>query len=166
MVTHWVRDRRRCRILGGLLLLPVHASAAPQSRPRHVTCPAARPLLNQMGVTAAPGPTPHSTPHPIPPHPHPSTISPPPTAHPSTPPPSPTSPHPTAHPSPTPCLQVCNFAIGQLFLGAVAAYGLPQVYLFFAAVCGACLAYVPGAVVETKGRSLEEIELAMALPAP
>lgn len=58
---------------------------------------------------------------------------------------------------------VCNFAIGQLFLSAVSAFGVPAVYLFFAAVCFACVAFVSKAVVETKGRSLEEIELAMTI---
>ncbi|PSC75514.1 Plastidic glucose transporter 4 [Micractinium conductrix] len=57
---------------------------------------------------------------------------------------------------------VCNFAIGQLFLAAVSAFGVSTVYLFFAAVCFACVAFVGKAVVETKGRSLQEIELAMA----
>lgn len=47
---------------------------------------------------------------------------------------------------------VCNFAIGQLFLAAVTALGVPLVYLFFAAVCFACVAFVARAVVETKGR--------------
>lgn len=57
---------------------------------------------------------------------------------------------------------ICNFAIGQLFLSAVSTFGVPLVYLFFAAVCFACCAFVARAVVETKGRSLEEIELAMS----
>ena len=60
--------------------------------------------------------------------------------------------------------RVCNFAIGQLFLGAVASFGVPAVYLFFAAVCFACVAYVSRAVVETKGRSMAEIERLMAAP--
>lgn len=47
---------------------------------------------------------------------------------------------------------VCNFAIGQLFLAAVSAFGVSTVYLFFAAVCFACVAFVGKAVVETKGR--------------
>lgn len=46
---------------------------------------------------------------------------------------------------------VCNFAIGQLFLSAVAAVGVPGVYTFFAAVCFACVAFVGRFVVETKG---------------
>lgn len=47
---------------------------------------------------------------------------------------------------------ICNFAIGQLFLSAVSTFGVPLVYLFFAAVCFACCAFVARAVVETKGR--------------
>ena len=58
--------------------------------------------------------------------------------------------------------RVCNFAIGQLFLGAVASFGVPTVYLFFAAVCFGCVAYVGRSVVETKGRSVAEIERLMA----
>lgn len=46
---------------------------------------------------------------------------------------------------------VCNFAIGQLFLSAVAAFGVPAVYLFFAAICFACVGFVRRSVVETKG---------------
>ena len=57
---------------------------------------------------------------------------------------------------------VCNFAIGQLFLSAVSAFGVPACYLFVAVVCFACVAFIQRSVVETKGRSLEEIELAMA----
>ena len=53
---------------------------------------------------------------------------------------------------------VCNFGIGQLFLPAVAKFGLAGVYLFFAAVCAATVWYTRSQVVETKGLSLEEIE--------
>ena len=35
---------------------------------------------------------------------------------------------------------------------------MSTVYLFFAAVCAAAVVYVNGNVVETKGRSLEDIE--------
>ena len=59
---------------------------------------------------------------------------------------------------------VCNFLVGQAFLGAVARFGIAAVYVFFAAVCFAAVAFVGARVVETKGRSLEDIELAMALP--
>ncbi len=57
---------------------------------------------------------------------------------------------------------VCNFIVGQVFLGAVARVGVPGVYAFFAAVCLAAVPFVHGSVVETTGRTLEDIELAMA----
>lgn len=57
---------------------------------------------------------------------------------------------------------VCNFIIGQVFLGAVDALGVAGVYTFFAAVCALSVTFVNVAVVETKGRSLEDIEAAMA----
>lgn len=57
---------------------------------------------------------------------------------------------------------VANFALGQLFLPALGHFGVSGVYLFFAAVCAVAVAFVQSSVVETKGRSLEEIELAMA----
>lgn len=53
---------------------------------------------------------------------------------------------------------VFNFSIGQLFLPAVTQFGLPAVYLFFAAVCGLTVLYTKSQVVETKGLSLEQIE--------
>jgi sugar porter (SP) family MFS transporter len=52
----------------------------------------------------------------------------------------------------------CNFFIGLMFLSIVQRFGVSTVYLFFAAVCAAAVAYVNGNVVETKGRSLEDIE--------
>ena len=57
---------------------------------------------------------------------------------------------------------VCNFAIGQLFLPAVAKFGVSTVYLGFASVCVLASLFVQTAVLETKGRTLEEIERAMA----
>lgn len=57
---------------------------------------------------------------------------------------------------------VCNFLVGQAFLGAVRTFGVPLVYLFFAGVCFATVAFVGRSLVETKGRSLEEIERDMA----
>lgn len=56
---------------------------------------------------------------------------------------------------------VFNFAVGQLFLPAVDAVGVAGCYLFFAAVCIAAILFVRAAVVETKGRTLEEIEVLM-----
>jgi sugar porter (SP) family MFS transporter len=57
---------------------------------------------------------------------------------------------------------VCNFVIGQVFLGAVRAFGVPAVYGFFSLVCAAAVVFSKNFVVETKGRSLEEVERAMA----
>jgi len=56
---------------------------------------------------------------------------------------------------------VCNFCVGQLFLQAVDAIGVAGVYAFFAGVCALALFYISKEVVETKGRSLKDIELAM-----
>lgn len=52
---------------------------------------------------------------------------------------------------------VCNVAIGQFFLQAVAAVGVSGVYCGFGAVCLAGFAYIQACVVETKGKSVEEI---------
>ena len=57
---------------------------------------------------------------------------------------------------------ICNFAIGQLFLSAVTTFGVSGVYLGFAAVCLAAVTFIQAYIIETKGRSLEEIERAMA----
>lgn len=57
---------------------------------------------------------------------------------------------------------VCNFFIGQMFLAAVNAMGVATCYTFFAVVCAAAVLFVNTSVVETKGRSLEDIERAMA----
>lgn len=54
---------------------------------------------------------------------------------------------------------IFNLGIGQLFLPSVNKFGLPAVYIFFAAVCGTTVLYTKSQVVETKGLSLEEIEL-------
>jgi hypothetical protein len=55
-------------------------------------------------------------------------------------------------------VQICNFMIGLFFLSVVQKFGVSTVYLFFAAVCAAAVVYVNSNVVETKGRSLEDIE--------
>eukprot|EP00884_Botryococcus_braunii_P011217 jgi/Botrbrau1/20096/Bobra.0850s0001.1 len=57
---------------------------------------------------------------------------------------------------------ICNFAIGQLFLPAVAKFGVSGVYLFFTAVCIVAIIFGQGVLVETKGLSLEQIEKAMS----
>lgn len=54
---------------------------------------------------------------------------------------------------------VTNFMIGLYFLSVVNKFGISRVYLGFAAVCLAAAVYIVQNVVETKGRSLEEIEM-------
>jgi sugar porter (SP) family MFS transporter len=56
---------------------------------------------------------------------------------------------------------VCNFFVGQLFLPAVNAFGVASVYTFFAFMCAAAVWFTSKQVVETKGKSLKEIEAAM-----
>nr|CAB3476406.1 unnamed protein product [Digitaria exilis] len=53
---------------------------------------------------------------------------------------------------------VSNFFIGLYFLSVVNKFGISTVYLGFASVCALAVLYIAGNVVETKGRSLEEIE--------
>ncbi|KAH6799284.1 plastidic GLC translocator [Perilla frutescens var. frutescens] len=57
---------------------------------------------------------------------------------------------------------ISNFVIGLYFLSVVNKLGISAVYLGFASVCVIALMYIAGNVVETKGRSLEEIELALS----
>ncbi|XP_021296404.1 plastidic glucose transporter 4 isoform X2 [Herrania umbratica] len=56
---------------------------------------------------------------------------------------------------------ISNFVIGLCFLSVVNKFGISSVYLGFAGVCLLAVLYIAGNVVETKGRSLEEIELAL-----
>ncbi|KAK9683190.1 hypothetical protein RND81_10G122100 [Saponaria officinalis] len=55
-----------------------------------------------------------------------------------------------------------NFVIGLYFLSVVNKFGISSVYLGFASVCMLAVVYIAGNVVETKGRSLEEIERALS----
>ncbi|RWR94813.1 plastidic glucose transporter 4-like protein isoform X2 [Cinnamomum micranthum f. kanehirae] len=57
---------------------------------------------------------------------------------------------------------VSNFVIGLYFLSVVNRFGISKVYLGFATVCLLAVLYIAGNVVETKGRSLEEIERALS----
>ncbi|RRT56257.1 hypothetical protein B296_00047982 [Ensete ventricosum] len=57
---------------------------------------------------------------------------------------------------------VSNFVIGLYFLSVVNKFGISRVYLAFATVCLLAVLYITGNVVETKGRSLEEIERALS----
>ncbi|MFQ6633953.1 hypothetical protein Gotur_011045 [Gossypium turneri] len=56
---------------------------------------------------------------------------------------------------------ISNFVIGLYFLSVVDKFGISVVYLVFAAVCLLAVLFMAGNIVETKGRSLEEIELAL-----
>ena len=55
-------------------------------------------------------------------------------------------------------LQISNFVIGLYFLSVVTKFGISKVYLGFASICLLAVMYIAGNVVETKGRSLEDIE--------
>ncbi|CAI9110662.1 OLC1v1010726C1 [Oldenlandia corymbosa var. corymbosa] len=57
---------------------------------------------------------------------------------------------------------ISNFVIGLYFLSFVNKYGISTVYLGFASICLLAVMYIGGNVVETKGRSLEEIERALS----
>ncbi|XP_068643223.1 plastidic glucose transporter 4 [Aristolochia californica] len=57
---------------------------------------------------------------------------------------------------------VSNFVIGLYFLSVVNKFGISKVYLGFATICLMAVLYIAGNVVETKGRSLEEIERALS----
>ncbi|OAY60428.1 plastidic glucose transporter 4 [Manihot esculenta] len=56
---------------------------------------------------------------------------------------------------------ISNFFIGLYFLSVVNKFGISTVYLGFAAICVLAVLYIAVNVVETKGRSLEEIERAL-----
>ncbi|XP_021801450.1 plastidic glucose transporter 4 [Prunus avium] len=58
---------------------------------------------------------------------------------------------------------ISNFVIGLYFLSFVTKFGISSVYLGFAGVCLLAVLYIAGNVVETKGRSLEEIERALSV---
>ncbi|KAM7267591.1 hypothetical protein ACFE04_009757 [Oxalis oulophora] len=56
---------------------------------------------------------------------------------------------------------ISNFVIGLYFLSIVNKFGIGSVYLGFATICIISVLYIARNVVETKGRSLEEIERAL-----
>ncbi|KAF5457468.1 hypothetical protein F2P56_021568 [Juglans regia] len=56
---------------------------------------------------------------------------------------------------------ISNFVIGLYFLSVVNKFGISSVYLGFSTFCLLAVLYIAGNVVETKGRSLEEIERAL-----
>ncbi|KAI3665551.1 hypothetical protein L6452_44178 [Arctium lappa] len=53
---------------------------------------------------------------------------------------------------------IANFFIGLCFLSVVTTFGISKVYLVFATICLLAVIYITANVVETKGRSLEDIE--------
>ncbi|CAI9272375.1 unnamed protein product [Lactuca saligna] len=53
---------------------------------------------------------------------------------------------------------ISNFVIGLYFLSVVTKFGISKVYLGFASICVLAVMYIAANVVETKGRSLEDIE--------
>ncbi|KAK9115946.1 hypothetical protein Sjap_014893 [Stephania japonica] len=57
---------------------------------------------------------------------------------------------------------VSNFTIGLYFLSVVNKFGISTVYLGFSVFCVLAVIYIASNVIETKGRSLEEIELALS----
>lgn len=58
---------------------------------------------------------------------------------------------------------VCNFAIGLLFLELVQLFGVPVIYSSFGLVSLLSVAFAYAYIIETKGRSLEEIEKQLSL---
>lgn len=54
---------------------------------------------------------------------------------------------------------VCNFGVGLLFLQLVQQFGLPAVYTSFGVVSLLSVAFAYSFIIETKGRSLEEIQM-------
>ncbi|XP_078431058.1 plastidic GLC translocator [Wolffia australiana] len=59
---------------------------------------------------------------------------------------------------------VCNFVIGLSFLSVVNQFGIARVYLGFALSCLLAVLFISRFVVETKGLSLEAIELSLSPP--
>lgn len=63
-------------------------------------------------------------------------------------------------------MQVCNFLVGLFFLELVKKFGVASVYASFGSVSLLAAAFSSKYVVETKGRSLEEIEMSLNLNFP
>ncbi|KAK1423478.1 hypothetical protein QVD17_18781 [Tagetes erecta] len=59
---------------------------------------------------------------------------------------------------------ISNFFIGLCFLSVVTEFGISKVYLGFGSVCVVAVMYIAANVVETKGRSLEDIERELSPP--
>lgn len=61
---------------------------------------------------------------------------------------------------------VCNFLVGLYFLELVKSFGVGAVYAGFGGVSLLSALFAYNFIVETKGRSLEEIEMSMSPAAP
>ncbi|KAF5763568.1 putative major facilitator, sugar transporter, MFS transporter superfamily [Helianthus annuus] len=59
---------------------------------------------------------------------------------------------------------ISNFFIGLCFLSVVMTFGISKVYLGFGCICVLAVMYIASNVVETKGRSLEDIERELSPP--
>lgn len=59
-------------------------------------------------------------------------------------------------------IQVCNFLVGLFFLDLVEKFGVAPVYGTFGGVSLLAAIFSTYFIVETKGRSLEEIELSLS----
>ncbi|KAL8248854.1 hypothetical protein R6Q59_005722 [Mikania micrantha] len=59
---------------------------------------------------------------------------------------------------------ISNFFIGLCFLSVVTKFGINKVYLGFGSICVLAVMYIAANVVETKGRSLEDIERELSPP--
>ncbi|KAI7725561.1 hypothetical protein M8C21_032914, partial [Ambrosia artemisiifolia] len=59
---------------------------------------------------------------------------------------------------------ISNFFIGLCFLSVVTTFGISKVYLGFGCICVLAVMYIATNVVETKGRSLEDIERQLSPP--
>ena len=60
-------------------------------------------------------------------------------------------------------IQVCNFLVGLFFLDLVEKFGVSPVYASFGGVSLVAAIFANYFIVETKGRSLEEIERSLNL---
>ena len=59
------------------------------------------------------------------------------------------------------CIQVCNFLVGLFFLDMVEKFGVAPVYGTFGGVSLLAAIFSTFSIVETKGLSLEEIEMSL-----
>lgn len=60
--------------------------------------------------------------------------------------------------------QVCNFLVGLLFLPLLAQIGPQLLYTMFGTFCLMAVFFVKNNVMETKGKSLQEIEISLLPP--